>query len=126
MFVLLEHTTRNGVHWDLIIEVAGRELLPTWRLLKNPLTCAGEIAAEPIADHPPHFLEYEGRLRNDRGRVRRLDRGAAVVEQFESQRLVARLAGDHLRGRIAITAESDGVTCFFRIGGSTAANGVPL
>ncbi len=124
MFVLLEHIAGDGVHWDFITEVPGRELLPTWRLLENPLTHRGEIAAEPIADHPPVFLDYEGQLSGDRGSVRRLDRGEALVEQFDAQRLVARLAGDHLRGRIAITAEPDGGTCFCRIADSNAANGV--
>ena len=82
MFVLLEHTTRDGVHWDFIIEVPGGQLLPTWRLLQNPLKTAGGIPAEPITDHPPHFLEYEGTLRNDRGSVRRLDRGAATEQRL--------------------------------------------
>lgn len=105
------------VHWDFLIEVPGHVLLPTWRLLQNPLTSSGEIAAEPIADHPPHFLEYEGPLRNDRGSVRRLDRGEAIVEQFDAQRLVAKLAGDHLRGRIALAVGPDGRVQFRRIEG---------
>ncbi len=108
MFVLLEHTTRDGVHWDFIIEVPGRELLPTWRLLQNPLTTAGDIPAEPIADHPPHFLDYEGLLREGRGSVLRLDRGAATILNFDPRNLRAELNGDHLCGEINITTEPDG------------------
>jgi hypothetical protein len=108
MFVLLEHTAPDSVHWDFIIEAPGRELLPTWRLLQNPLTTPGDIPAEPIADHPPHFLEYEGPLREGRGSVRRLDRGAATVLKFDSRNLRAELNGDHLRGEISITSEPDG------------------
>lgn len=112
MFVLLEHTTHDAVHWDFIIEVPGRELLVTWRLPQNPLTTSGDIPAEPIADHPPHFLEYEGPLREGLGGVRRVDRGAASIRRFDSQALVARLSGKHLRGHIEITAEADGPVCF--------------
>ena len=108
MFVLLEHTTRDSVHWDFIIEVPGRELLPTWRLLQNPLTISGDVPAEPIADHPPHFLEYEGPLREGRGSVRRLDRGAATVRDFDSRNLRAELDSDHVRGEISITTGPDG------------------
>jgi hypothetical protein len=108
MFVLLEHTAREGVHWDFIIEVPGRELLPTWRLLENPLETSRAIPAEPIADHSPHFLEYEGPLREGRGSVRRLDRGAAAILRFDSRGLGAELGGDRMRGRIEITTEADG------------------
>ena len=108
MFVLLEHTTREGVHWDFIIQVPARESLPTWRLLQDPLTTPGDIPAEPIADHPPHFLDYEGPLREGRGSVRRLDRGAATVMSFDSPNLRAELTGNHLSGEVYITAEPDG------------------
>ena len=108
MFALLEHTAREGIHWDFVIEVPGQALLPTWRLLRDPLTCPGDIPAEPIADHRPHFLQYEGKLSGDLGSVRRIDRGEAVVERFDSGELVARLAGDHLCGRCEIVIAADG------------------
>ena len=112
MFVLLEHTTGHGVHWDFIIEVPGRELLPTWRLLENPLETSGDIPAEPTADHPPHFLEYEGPLREGRGSVRQVDRGAATILHFDSRGLSAELSGDRMRSRIEITTDPDGCVRF--------------
>ena len=118
MFALLEHTAPDGIHWDLIIEVPGRELLPTWRLLRHPLEHTGEIPAEPIADHRPHFLHYEGELSGDLGRVRRLDRGEAAVERYEAGDLVADLAGDHLRGRFEIAVAADGRRLFRTVGDS--------
>ena len=108
MFVLLEHTTHDGVHWDFIIEVPGRKLLPTWRLLHNPLEATGDIPAEPIADHPPHFLDYEGPVREGLGSVQRLDRGAATVLDFDARNLRVELSGEHLRGVIEITGSPDG------------------
>jgi hypothetical protein len=115
MFVLFEHTTQKGVHWDFIIEVPRRESLPTWRLLKNPLTHAGEIPAEPIADHRRLFLDYEGPLRDDRGSVRRLDRGDAEVQQFDPGRLLATLHGEWLRGEIEIDDKPDAGGCFRKL-----------
>jgi hypothetical protein len=107
MFALLEHATLDGVHWDFLIEVPGRTRLATWRLLQNPLATGADVPAEPIADHPPHFLDYEGPLRAGRGRVRRLDRGPASVLSFDAHRLRAELSGDRLFGMIEITTSSD-------------------
>jgi hypothetical protein len=115
VFALLKHTTCDDVHWDFIIEVPGCALLPTWRLLKDPLACPGDIAAKRIADHRPLFLDYEGKLSGNRGRVRRLDRGEAVVEQFGPRRLVATLDGGRLQGRIEIAVEPDGRVWFRKI-----------
>jgi len=102
MFVLLEHDAPDGVHWDFIIEVPGCEHLPTWRLLNNPLAAPGENPAERIADHPPHFLEYEGALRAGLGSVRRLDRGEAEITEFAAGVLRAKLFGESLRGGVEI------------------------
>jgi hypothetical protein len=116
MFVLLEHTTRDGVHWDFIVEVAGHEALPTWRLLQNPLVQQDAIEAVSIAGHHRRFLDYEGPLREGRGRVRRLDRGEADVQEFDEQRLVAKLDGKWLRCRIELTRQAELSFVFRRIG----------
>ena len=115
MFALLEHTTRDGIHWDFIVEVPGRETLPTWRLLQNPLVHQDVIEAVSIAAHDRRFLDYEGPLREGGGRVRRLDRGDAEVEQFDEQRVVARLDGERLRCRIELSREAELTFLFRRI-----------
>lgn len=117
MFALLEHSAHDSVHWDFMIEIPGRALLATWRLLQHPLA-EDDIPAEPIADHPPHFLHYEGKLSGQLGNVRRLDRGEAVVERFEAGWLVAELAGDRLHGRFEIAAGADNRGWFRAIRGS--------
>ena len=98
MFVLLQHETGDGLHWDFMIEVPGREFLPTWRLAENPIGRAGEIAAEPIGEHRRLYLDYEGDIGGGRGRVRCVDRGEADVIEFASDRLTARLRGRSLNG----------------------------
>ncbi len=135
MFALLEHETTPAdappgarqVHWDLIVEVPGQKRLPTWRLTQNPLAAAADVPAAQSADpsnqlqaggagipaqriqeHRPLYLDYEGEIRDGRGRVRRLDRGPAVVERLEHDRLVVVLDGRALRGRFEIAAAPDG------------------
>jgi hypothetical protein len=107
MFVLLQHETGDGLHWDFMIEVPGRELLPTWRLAENPIGRAGEIAAEPIGEHRRRYLDYEGDISGGRGRVRRVDRGEADVIEFGPHRLTARLHGRSLSGVVRIETVGD-------------------
>ena len=102
MFVLLEHATANGIHWDFILEIPGKPLWPTWRLSDNPILPPTTISAIPIADHPPRFRDYEGPLRQGRGSVRRVDRGDSIVHVCENCCMLATLQGHHLHGQYEI------------------------
>jgi hypothetical protein len=106
MFVLLEHRTADGVHWDFMLEVPGREKLATWRLAETPLEVAGPIRAERIGDHRREYLEFEGDIGGGRGEVKRVDRGDAQVVKWGDLSCLAQMAGERLRG-IAIL-ERDG------------------
>lgn len=112
MFVLLEHSTADGVHWDFMIESPGGSALSTWRLARNPAAELAPVAARRIDDHPPHFLEYEGELREGRGRVRRVDCGAVILERYDQRELVAVLSGRVLAGRFAIQPNEKGDLMF--------------
>ena len=128
MFVLLEHDTANKervpapcsreLHWDLLIEVPGQELLPTWRLVRNPVAAASAVPAQRIQDHRRLFLDYEGGLSGGQGQVRRIDRGPATVEQLDPEILVVVLDGQRLRGRFEIARTRGGQTIFRRVGKS--------
>ena len=64
-FVILKHNY-PFLHWDLLLaeEASAR----TWRLLRKP--CLNEpIAAEPLPAHRLMYLDYEGSVSSDRGRV---------------------------------------------------------
>ena len=111
MFALLEHDTtaatgvpeaERGRHWDLLIEAADPERLPTWRLAHNPLEADGDVAAERIKDHRRMYLDFEGELSGGRGVVRRLDRGPATIAWMAGDEAVVRLDGRLLRGRFEV------------------------
>lgn len=107
MFVLLEHTTDGAVHWDLLVETPDSDRLAAWRLLACPLTTETDIRAEPIPPHRRAYLDYEGEISGGRGRVRRLDRGAAELLSAGTQGWRIRLHGMHLAGTFEITFSDD-------------------
>ncbi len=101
-FVVQEHTTAQGVHWDLMLERG--DALTTFRLEEAPGAAADHaIAAEKIFDHPLRFLTYEGPVQQGAGRVRIVDRGACRISAFSEDRIAVRLAGDVLQGVFELT-----------------------
>lgn len=73
-FVVQEHTTVEGVHWDLMLEQDG--VLITFRLEREPAeVLAHEVRAVKIFDHPLRFLAYEGPVQKGTGKVRIVDSG---------------------------------------------------
>lgn len=93
-------------HWDLLLETPS--LCWTWRLLDSPDT-PGEIRAERIADHRPFYLTYSGPVSDNRGVVTPWDAGDFVWLTATSERVVGLVAGNHWRGRIALSADSAGL-----------------
>jgi len=71
-FVVLEHDSPRGRHWDLMLQQGDR--LRTWALAAPPDT-PGPIPAEPLADHRLVYLDYEGPISGGRGTVRPWDKG---------------------------------------------------
>jgi len=73
-FVVQEHTTAEGVHWDLMLE--HEAALITFRLAESPEAALQHaIPAQRIFDHPAKFLTYEGPVQNGAGRVKIVDSG---------------------------------------------------
>ena len=73
-FVIQEHTTSDGVHWDLMLEQEG--VLVTFRLEEEPAQAlTHEVRAVKIFDHPLRFLTYEGPVQKGAGKVRIADSG---------------------------------------------------
>lgn len=73
-FVIQQHTTPNGVHWDLMLEA--ENVLWTWRIRLPPDQISRDaVAVERIADHSKRFLKYEGPVQNQTGSVKIADWG---------------------------------------------------
>lgn len=105
-FVVLRHSTPAGVHWDLMIERG--ETLATWRLERAP---SGDdeqaIAAEPIGDHRRDYLDYEGPVSGNRGRVDQHDAGTCRVITSGPDQWQIEFAGKHLTGAYSLCASRD-------------------
>jgi hypothetical protein len=103
-FVLLRHEVASSepgaTHWDLMIDDGSS--LRTWRLNRCPTT--NEILeAEPIADHRRAYLEFQGELSGDRGRVVRIDSGWILASAWTPDRIRGWLDGQLLRGLVYLT-----------------------
>lgn len=71
-FVVLVHD-HPFLHWDLLLEQGDR--CRAWRLLIAPDPPQPEIPAEGLNDHRRLYLDYEGPVGGDRGRVTQFDHG---------------------------------------------------
>jgi hypothetical protein len=124
-FVLLYHECPAGYarasHWDLMLE-AGQSLR-TWALLELPHgwsaaqsytaslfpSCAfasaeSVVVAEPLGDHRLDYLEHEGPLSGERGRVTRIDAGNYETLNESPQCWKVELGAVRLRGGATLTA----------------------
>jgi hypothetical protein len=113
-FVVLHHETpadhERTSHWDLMLESDG--VLQTWALDRPPKT--GEsIPAEPLPDHRLAYLEYEGEVSGDRGRVSQWDSGVYEFVEDSDELIVVRLDGGRLRGELRISQQSEAARISF-------------
>jgi len=108
-FVILRHETppgyRRPLHWDLMLKLDGA--LTTWALDSAP-EIGATLAAEQLADHRLEYLEIEGAVGGDRGRVSQFDVGEFVLLERTSQRLRAELRGRRLQSQLALSRQGDG------------------
>ena len=101
-FVVQEHRTPDGVHWDLMLQ--RNEILWTWRV-NRPAAEVGNtpLPLEKIADHPLRFLTYEGPVQNQTGNVHITDRGLFEVIEQTPTLLTVFFDGLHLKGRFILS-----------------------
>jgi hypothetical protein len=105
-FVIQEHTTPAGVHWDLMLQMD--DILWTWRLAVPPKQISSDtIPAERIFNHPLRFLSYEGPVQKQTGSVRIADRGKYTLENQTEHELELIFEGKHLSGGYKLTQQSD-------------------
>ncbi len=103
-FVVLQHDSPRGLHWDFLLETGS--LLATWALPLPP-SMNHEFPAESLPDHRIDYLEYEGPVSGDRGSVVRWDAGSCQVLEQSDRRLLVTLAGEKLIGRAELTRRAE-------------------
>ncbi len=124
-FILHAHSGQGPLHYDLMLEAGAA--LATWQFSANPADLpdpadpaaqgnarrlpaqnnARPLPARRIQDHRPAYLDYEGPVSNDRGRVDRIDGGTYVLIEQSPDRWALELHGDRLRGRWTLTHRPD-------------------
>jgi hypothetical protein len=108
-FVVQRHTVQAGeVHFDLMIESDDRAVLVTFQLERPP----GEPGAwgQRSFDHRLRYLDYEGEIGGDRGRVDLWDRGelSDVEGDPRGNHYLALFEGDRLTGPYELRERTDG------------------
>lgn len=94
-FVVLEHDSPRGRHWDLMLEQGG--VLLTWALAEPP-QAGRTIAAEALGDHRAAYLDYEGPVSGGRGSVTRWDHGTYELAHRSDDEVTLVFTGRRLVG----------------------------
>lgn len=103
-YVILQHD-HPYLHWDFLLEE--QSSARTWRLLRKP--CLGEpIGAEPLPGHRLIYMDYEGPVTGNRGRVARVFSGFYEQMFSDPMTLELKLSGNGPGTRIRICTLSDG------------------
>jgi len=103
-FVVLEHETSLGLHWDFMLET--QDSLATWRLAQRPDE-APTIPAQALPDHRLAYLEYEGPISNNRGSVTRWDHGSYQLRRHDRDETAAVVAGKKLIGEVTLRRSAE-------------------
>jgi len=105
-FVVQEHTTPEGVHWDLMLEQG--DALTTFRLDQEPAQAlTHQVRAVKIFDHPLRFLTYEGPVQKGTGHVRIVDSGSYSYRDRCDDRWALELNGNVLKGGFVLARVED-------------------
>jgi hypothetical protein len=99
-FTISHHTgSKDGDHYDLMLEYG--DGLRTWRLV-NTAFQAFQIARQ-IKDHRKTYLDFEGEVSGERGRVKIWDTGTYTIDDWKDDRIQVALVGRSLKTRLVMT-----------------------
>ena len=103
-FVLLHHQTVPGAakppHFDFMLEMDG--IMRTWNMMQEPLPGVTQTATL-IHDHRLDYFDFEGDLTENRGTMRRCDRGDYSIMSWADEEIVVQLVGGSLVGQVKLT-----------------------
>jgi hypothetical protein len=99
-FTISHHTgSKDGDHYDLMLEHG--DALKTWRIA-NTAFLVSQIARQ-IKDHRKSYLEFEGEVSGDRGKVKIWDTGTYSVDEWKDDRIQVALLGRTVKTRLILT-----------------------
>ncbi|HLY75310.1 MAG TPA: DNA polymerase ligase N-terminal domain-containing protein [Planctomycetota bacterium] len=99
-FTISHHTgSKDGDHYDLMLEFG--DGLRTWRLV-NTAFQVFQIARQ-IKDHRKTYLDFEGEISGERGRVKIWDTGNYSIDEWKDDRIQVALVGRSLKTRLLLT-----------------------
>ncbi|MBN2063378.1 MAG: hypothetical protein JW745_01150 [Sedimentisphaerales bacterium] len=111
-FVIQQHTTNTGIHWDLMLRLG--EVLLTWQVDKEPDHWSAEpLPCRRIFDHRLKYLTYEGDISGDRGRVQIYASGQyqcyndLIAGHSLPDSLSVTLLGRQYSGELTLTRQKD-------------------
>lgn len=107
-YVILRHSPANAastrpLHWDLMFEL--EEELLTWAVAVFPWKRKTVVPATRLAPHRLHYLDFEGELTGQRGRVQRCAAGVYQLIEHQPQSWRAELLGHELRGIVQLSRQ---------------------
>lgn len=128
-FVLLYHDCppnyERPSHWDFMLESG--DVLRTWALAQLPddwrvaharthaafpncpaLADNTEVAAQQLSDHRRDYLEFEGELTNNRGRVIRVAQGSYEMAAESASKWQVLLSGTTIDGPLQLERNGAG------------------
>jgi hypothetical protein len=106
-FVILLHELCGGEHWDIMFEVKvdGCGQLDTWSIppQSNLIGTLNKLdsfscPAKKLPYHRLAYLDYEGEVSNNRGNVKRVDKG--TYQKINNNKF--KLSGNLLNGELTI------------------------
>ena len=107
-FVFLLHEMPKGsekpTHVDFMLETQWG--LRTWSMPEIPVDNQA-VPAEELAIHRRDYLDYEGDVSGNRGRVSRLDRGEYTIRGESSDEILVRVSGERYQGNVRLERVAD-------------------
>ena len=103
-YVILEHD-HPRLHWDLMLEAG--DVLRTWAI-DAPVVAGADLPARALPDHRRIYLDYEGDISENRGTVRRIDRGTYESRVWGEDYVRVLVQGDQLVGEVEIRQSASG------------------
>jgi hypothetical protein len=102
-YVILRHDSPRGLHFDFMLERG--DVLKTWELPSEPQPGC-EMPARPLPDHRLAYLDYEGPVGGDRGRVTQWDRGDYELIAESPDCCQVFLEGEKLHGPMTLLSRN--------------------